>query len=182
MVRLQSGQTGGNPYHGAANAYYNGDNYSITTLHNTLANLTHAPNANTYELNKKISSMAQEMTVLRITVGQQTQQLANIATTPKVANPALSAPSTWAVPPPVPTNIHLNPGATNPYTPPQTANFAPTITTPTTAGIPSPSHAREDMDAVEGVEVEDVKEHNLTKTNQHMDVSHQKQEEMQQGV
>ena len=42
MVRLQSGQSGGNPYHGAANAYENDDNDRITTLHNILANLTHA--------------------------------------------------------------------------------------------------------------------------------------------
>ena len=53
MIRLQSGQSGGNPYHGAANAYENDDNYIITTLHNTLSNLTHASNANTTELNKK---------------------------------------------------------------------------------------------------------------------------------
>ena len=63
MVRLQSGQSGGNPYHGAANVYEE-DKDSITTLHKTLANLTHAYNANTSELNKKISSMAQEMTDL----------------------------------------------------------------------------------------------------------------------
>ena len=86
MVRLQSGQIGGNPYHGAANVYKD-DNNSITTLHNTLANLTHASNANTSELNKKISSMAQEMTSLLTTVGQQAQQLSNMATTPTVANP-----------------------------------------------------------------------------------------------
>ena len=53
MIRLQSGQSGGNPYHGAANAYENDDSDSITTLHNTLANITHAFNANTTELNKK---------------------------------------------------------------------------------------------------------------------------------
>ena len=81
MVHLQSGQSGGNPYHGAANLYED-DNYSITTLHNTLANLTHTSNANTSELNKNISGMAQEMTALLTTVGQQAQQLANMATTP----------------------------------------------------------------------------------------------------
>ena len=53
MIRLQSGQSGGDPYHGAVNSYENYDNDSITTLHNTLANLTHASNANTTELNKK---------------------------------------------------------------------------------------------------------------------------------
>ena len=53
MMHLQSGQIGGNPYHGAANAHENDDNDSITTLHNTLANLTHASNTNTTELNKK---------------------------------------------------------------------------------------------------------------------------------
>ena len=47
MVRLQSGKSGGNPYHGAANAYKNDDSNSITKLHNNLANLTHASNANT---------------------------------------------------------------------------------------------------------------------------------------
>ena len=83
MVRLQSGKSGGDPYHGAANAYKN-DNNSITTLQNTLANPTHASNANTSELNKKISSMAQEMTALRTTVRQQAQQLANMATTTTV--------------------------------------------------------------------------------------------------
>ena len=88
MARLQSGQSGGNPYHGAANAYKNYDNDSINTLHNTLANLTHASNSNTNELNKNVSSMAHEMMALRTTVGQQAQQLANIATTPMVANPA----------------------------------------------------------------------------------------------
>ena len=141
MVRLQSGQSGGNPYHGATNSYENDDNDSINTLHNTLANLTHESNANTNELNKNISSMAHEMTALRTTVGQHAQQLANIATTPTVANPEWSAPPTWAAPPSVPTNIYLNPGATNPYTPSQIANFAPTITTPATAGIPPPVHA-----------------------------------------
>ena len=85
--------------------------------------------------------MAQDMTALRTMVGQHAQQIANIATTSTVANPAWSAPPTWAPPPPVPTNIYLNPGATNPYTPPQTANFAPTITTPATAVIPPPAHA-----------------------------------------
>ena len=51
MVCLKSGQSGGNPYHGAAKAYaYEKD--SIATLHNTLTNLTHASNANTSELNK----------------------------------------------------------------------------------------------------------------------------------
>ena len=85
--------------------------------------------------------MAQEMTALRTTVGQQAQQIANISTTPTVDNPACSAPPTWAAPPLVPTNIYLNPGAINPYTPPQTANFAPTIPTPATAGIPPPAHA-----------------------------------------
>ena len=118
MVCLQSGKSGGNPDHGAANAYKNDDNDSITTLHNTLANLTYASNANTNELNKKISSMAHEMTPLRTTVGQKAQQLANITTTPTVCNPAWSAPPTWAESLPVPTNIYLNPGATNPYTPP----------------------------------------------------------------
>ena len=53
MIRLQSGQSGGNPYHGAANAYENDDSDSITTLHNTLANITHAFIANTTEINKK---------------------------------------------------------------------------------------------------------------------------------
>ena len=47
MIRLQSGQCGGNPYHGAFNAYENDDNNSITTLHNNLDNLTHASSANT---------------------------------------------------------------------------------------------------------------------------------------
>ena len=117
MVRLQSGQSGGNPYHGATNVYED-DNASITTLHNNLANLTHASNANTSELNKNISSMAQEMTALHTKVGQQAQKLANMATTPTVENPAWSAPPTWAAPPPVPTNIYPNPGATAPYTPP----------------------------------------------------------------
>ena len=87
MVRLQSGQSGDNPYHIDANVYED-DNDRITMLHNTLANLNHASNANTSELNKKISSMAQEMTSLCTTVGQQAQQLANITTTPTVANPA----------------------------------------------------------------------------------------------
>ena len=45
MVRLQFVQSGGNPYHGAANVYKD-DNNSITTLHKKLANLTHASNAN----------------------------------------------------------------------------------------------------------------------------------------
>ena len=54
MIRLQSGKSGVNPYCGAANAYKNDDNDSITTLHNTLANLTHVSNANTTKLNKKI--------------------------------------------------------------------------------------------------------------------------------
>ena len=81
------------------------------------------------------------MTALHTTVGQQAQQLANISTTPTVANPAWSAPPTWEAPPPVPTNIYLNPGSTNPYTPPQTEKFAPTIPTPATVGIPPPSHA-----------------------------------------
>ena len=53
MIRLQSGQSGGNTYHGAVNVYENYDNDIITTLHNTLANLTYAPNANTTKLNKK---------------------------------------------------------------------------------------------------------------------------------
>ena len=53
MILLQSGQSGGNPYHGAANAYESYDSDNINTLHNTLANLTHASNANTTELNKK---------------------------------------------------------------------------------------------------------------------------------
>ena len=66
MVRLQSGQSGGNPYHGAANSYENDDNDSTTTLHNNLTNLTHASNANTNELNKNISSLAHEMTALCI--------------------------------------------------------------------------------------------------------------------
>ena len=105
MVRLQSRQSGGNPYHGTANAYENNDNDSITTLHKTVANLTHASNANINELNKEISSMAHEMTSLRTTVWQQAQKLANIASTPTVANPEWSAPPTWAAPPPVPTNI-----------------------------------------------------------------------------
>ena len=83
MVRLQSGQSGGNPYHGAANVYKD-DNDIITTLHNTLANLTHASNANTSELNKRISSMAREMTDLRTTVGQKAQKLLNMDTTPTV--------------------------------------------------------------------------------------------------
>ena len=87
MVRLQSVKIGVNPYHGAANVYED-ENGSITTLHNTLANLTHAYNANTSEFNKKISNMEQEMTALRTTVGQQAQQLANMATTPTVANSA----------------------------------------------------------------------------------------------
>ena len=140
MIRLQSEKSGGNPYHGATNAYENDDKNIINTLHNTLANLTHASNANITELNKKISSMEHEMTALRTTVGQQAQQMANIATTPTVANPAWSSPPTWAAPPPVPTNIYLNPGATNPYTPPQTANFEPTIPTLATAGIPHPKN------------------------------------------
>ena len=94
MIRLQSGQSGGNPYHGAANEYDNNDNDSITTLHNTLAKLTHASNSNTNELSKKIASMAHEMTALHTTVEQQAQQLANITTTPTVANPVWSAPTT----------------------------------------------------------------------------------------
>ena len=53
MICLQSGQSGVIPYHGAANSYENDDNYSITRLHNTLANLAHASNANTTKLNKK---------------------------------------------------------------------------------------------------------------------------------
>ena len=40
----------------------------------------------------------------------------------------------------------------------------------------------EDVDAVEDVEVKDVEGQDSTKINQHMDVSHQQQEEMQQGV
>ena len=143
MIRLQSGQSGGNPYHGAANAYTNYDKDSITTLNNTLANLTHASNSNTTELNKKKSSMASEMTALRTTVGQQAQQLANIATTPTVATPAWGSPPAWAAPPTVPTNIYLNPanGATNPYAPPPAANFAPTIPPLATAGISPPTNA-----------------------------------------
>ena len=54
MVRLQSGQSEGNPFHGSANEYEKYDNSSITTLHNTLANLTHASNANTNESKKNI--------------------------------------------------------------------------------------------------------------------------------
>ena len=85
--------------------------------------------------------MAHEMTALNTKLGQHAQQLANIATTPTVDNPEWSAPPTWVAPPPVPTNIYLNSGATNPYTPPQTANFAPTILTPATADIPPTSNA-----------------------------------------
>ena len=118
MARLQSGKSGGNLYHGAANAYENSDNDSITTLHNTLANLTHESNANKNELNKNISSMAHDMTALHTTVGQKAQKLLNMATTPTVANPEWSAQPTWEAPPTVPTNIYLNPGTTNPYTPP----------------------------------------------------------------
>ena len=77
------------------------------------------------------------MTALRTTVGQQAQKLANMATTPMVANPAWSTPPTWAAPPLVPTNIYLNPGATAPYIPPQTANFEPAGIP---AGIPPPTH------------------------------------------
>ena len=40
----------------------------------------------------------------------------------------------------------------------------------------------EDVAAVEGVEGEDVEGHNSTKTNQHMDVSPQQQEEIQKRV
>ena len=72
MIHLQSVKSGGNPYHGAANLYED-ENDSITTLHKTLANLTHASNAKKIELNKKIYSIAQEMTALRTTVGQQSQ-------------------------------------------------------------------------------------------------------------
>ena len=97
-------------------------------------------NADTNELNKNISSMSQGITSLRTTVGQQAQKLANMATTPLVSNPAWSAPPTWSAAPPVPTNLYLNPGTTNPYTPPQTENCAPTFTTPTTAGIPPSAH------------------------------------------
>ena len=81
--------------------------------------------------------MAQEMTAIRTTVGQQAQQLANMATTPAVANPEWSAQPTWAAPPPVPTNICLNPGSKTPYTPPQIVNFAPTSIP---SGIPPPTH------------------------------------------
>ena len=81
--------------------------------------------------------MEQEMTALRTTVGKQAQQLANMATTPTVENPAWSAPPTWTAPPPVPTNIYLNPGAKATYTPPQTATFAPAGIP---AGIPPPTH------------------------------------------
>ena len=56
MICLQAGQSGGNPYHGAANAYKNDDNDSITTLHNILANLTHASNSNITKLDKKIQA------------------------------------------------------------------------------------------------------------------------------
>ena len=105
MVRLQSGQSGSNPYHGAVNAYKNDENDSITMLHKTLANLTHASNANKNELNKTISSMAHEMTALRTTIEQQAQQLENIGTTPTVDNPEWSAPPTWEAPPPVQTII-----------------------------------------------------------------------------
>ena len=54
IIRLQSGKSWGNPYHGAANAYENNDNDIITTLQSTLYNLTHASNANTNELNKDV--------------------------------------------------------------------------------------------------------------------------------
>ena len=84
--------------------------------------------------------MAQEMTALRTTVGQQAQQLANMATTRTVTNTEWIAPPTWAAPPPVTTNIYLNLGPTTPYTHPQTENFAPTSITPTIAGIPPPTH------------------------------------------
>ena len=117
MVRLKYGKSGGNPYQGDANVYED-DNDRITTLHNTLVNLTHASNTNTRKLNKKISSMAQDMTALRTTAGKQAQKIENMATTPTVANPAWSTPPTWMAPPPVPTNIYLNPGAIAPYTPP----------------------------------------------------------------
>ena len=40
----------------------------------------------------------------------------------------------------------------------------------------------DDVDVLEGMEVEDVEVHNSTKTNQHMNVSHQQQKEMQQEV
>ena len=56
MVCLQSGQSGGNPYHGATKAYENDDNDSINKLHHTLANLTHASNTNTTDLKKKIQA------------------------------------------------------------------------------------------------------------------------------
>ena len=92
MIRLQSGQSGGNPYQDTANAYENNDNGSITTLHNTLSNLNHASNANTTKLNKTKSSMASEMTALRTTLGQPAQQLANISTTPTVTNPEWGYP------------------------------------------------------------------------------------------
>ena len=174
MVRLQSGKSAGNPYHGAANVYKD-VNDSITTLHNTLANLTHASNANTSELNKKISSMAQEMTALRTTVGQQAQQLANMATTPTVANPAWSAPPTWAAPPPVPTNIYLNPGATAPYTPPKTANFAPTGIP---AGILPPTHTGGGCGRRGRRGGRRRGGGRFKKINQHMEVIHQQQEEM----
>ena len=35
---------------------------------------------------------------------------------------------------------------------------------------------------VEGVEIKDVEGHDSTKTNHHMDMNHQQQEDMQQGV
>ena len=89
----------------------------------------------------------------------------------------------WAAPPPVPTNIYLNPSATNPYTsPPRQQTLHQQY--PHRPQQVSPLHhmQAEDVDVVEGVEGEDVEGHDSTKTNQHMDVRHQQQEEMQQGV
>ena len=117
MIRLQSGQSGGNQYHGATNVYENDDNDSITTLHNTLANLTHASNTNTTELKKK-SSTASEMTALRTTVGQHAQQLANITTTPTVTTTAWVSPPekkqqrcqpTYTSNPPTVLQTHMHP-------------------------------------------------------------------------
>ena len=81
------------------------------------------------------------MTALRTTVGQHAQQQENIAITPTVATPAWGSPPAWEAPSPAPNNIYLNHSDTNPYTPPPASNFAPTIPTPATAGIPPQKNA-----------------------------------------
>ena len=179
MIRLQSGQSYGNPYHGATNAYEADNNDSITTLHNTIANLTHAANANTTDLNAKITNMVSEMHALRTTVAQQAHQLANIATTPTVATPEGGIPPTWAAPPSVPTNIYLNPtnGTTTTHVPPPAANYTAIPPLPLQE-FPHQHMSVEDVDAEEDVEEGDVEVQNSTKTAQGMDVSPQQQAEM----